>query len=39
MTRNGDEIIVLQLDMQLVVNQNRIRTRFRPTEVFRVLTL
>jgi len=39
MTRNGDEIIVLQLEMQLVVNQNRIRTWFRPTEVFRVFTL
>jgi len=39
MTRNGDEIIVLELDMQLVVNQNRIRTLFRPTEDFRLLTL
>ena len=36
---NGDEIIVLQLDMQLIFNQNRIRTWFRPTEVFRVLTV
>jgi len=36
---NGDEIFVLQLDLKFIVNQNRIRTWFRPNVVFRVLTL
>jgi len=36
---NRDEIIVLWLDMQLVGNQNSLRTWVRKTEDFRVLTL
>jgi len=39
MTREWGEIIVSNLEMQLIFNQNRIRTWFRPTEVLRVLTL
>jgi len=36
---NRDEIIVLELDMQLIGNQNSLRTWVRPTENFRLLKL
>jgi len=36
---NRDEIIVLLFDMQLIGNQNNLRTWVRPTEIVRVLTL
>ena len=36
---NRDEIIVLELDMQLIRNQNSLRTWVRPTEGFRLLKL
>jgi len=39
MARKGRWNNFLQLDMQVIVNQRRIRTWFRPTEVFRVLTV
>jgi len=36
---NKDEITVLEVDMQLIGNQNSLRTWVRPTEIFRLLTL
>jgi len=36
---NRDEIIVVELDMQLIGNQNSLRTWVRATEDVRVLTL
>jgi len=36
---NRDEIIVLELDMQLMCNQNSLRSWVRPTEIVRVFTL
>jgi len=38
-TANRDEIIVLELDMQLIRNQNSLRTWDRPTEDVGSLTL
>jgi len=36
---NRDEIIGLEIDMQIIGKQNSLSTWFRPTEIFRVLTL